>query len=59
MELSIYDFFTSVYPDAIMNEVFTAIAGGSIKPPKTIFVPSKGMFKIMIETNLKFSKTDS
>ena len=35
-----FDFYTEVYPDQVMTSIMAAVASGSIKPPKCIFVPS-------------------
>jgi len=60
MEIRILDFYTQVYPDSIVEECLLAVSLGlSIKPPRCIFLPSKDMYKIMIQANLKYSKKDN
>ena len=54
-----HDYYTSVYPDHIMDEVYENVASKrSIRPPKCIFMPSREVVRIMIKANILYSKQD-
>ena len=55
-EFRILDFYTQVYPEAIVKEFLEAVLKGeSIKPPKCIFLPNRDMMRIMIRANFEFA----
>jgi hypothetical protein len=48
-----------VYPRNIVEEFIEAVKEGSIKPPKTIFLPCEAILQIFIEATIKWSKEDT
>jgi hypothetical protein len=55
-----YSFTTQVYSHSIMEAILESIAKkSSIQPPKTIFVPSRGLLRTIIRAAIKFGKKDS
>ena len=54
-----YDFFTDVYPQSVVTALLEAIkTKSSIKPPKTIFVPSQIVLRKSMRAMLKYGKED-
>ena len=58
--LSVYDFFTQVYPEQVMAGIITAVEEKrGIQPPKCIFVPEKELIRKMIKANILYGEKDS
>jgi len=50
-----FDFYTEVYPNCVMTQALEALKEKkSIKPPKTVFLPSKQLFRKMIRALVKY-----
>jgi hypothetical protein len=58
--ISIFDFFTQVYPDKIIEELLEQHEEtGLFSLPKCIFMPEKHIMKTFIHANLKYARTDN
>ena len=50
-----YDFFTEVYPNYIMQPIIEAFLNeGSITPPKTVFLPTRNLWRKMIRAIVRY-----
>jgi len=54
-----YDFYSEVYPSTIMQPIIDDFENrGSINPPKTVFLPSRSLWRKMIRALVKFGPQD-
>jgi hypothetical protein len=59
-EVKTFDFFTQVYPLAVMRGIVEAFKNEEIgQAPKCIFVPEKALLRQMMKALLKYGVKDS
>jgi hypothetical protein len=59
-EVKTFDFFTEVYPEAVMKQITEAIKNEhEVQAPRCIFVPEKALLRQMMKALLKYGANDS
>ena len=52
-----WDFYGEVYPNYIVGELMEAVRKDcNIKPPKTVFLPTRKLFRTMMRACVKYRK---